>query len=130
MRADEKREQEQQDFLDKLWSQQWRTRMDPANGLYHLHCMVLALAEYWRKTSNGDPGQIGRLRWQTSTGDVMKQIEEFGRTPEEVAHLVYRFFERLLPEAFRNSEIQYTRQMVLEPEKLYGGKRAEDEVES
>jgi hypothetical protein len=126
-----KREMEQQEFLEGLE----RECSHDSDGDYLPDSTILHQAEllineilYELKTSKSswDIGTGGDLNGTTL---LIKQIDEFARTPEEAMVLKRRLLEKMIQYGFHDAEAAYLRQRVHQAKKLYNGHEAMDEVE-
>ena len=123
MQAAQKREQEQQKFLEKLHE----TAVTDDHGEYESGISVLKavhlLIEIIIEERNGDVETTNPYIIR-----ILDDINDFARVPEEAAVLKYRLLELLLKECFREAQSELLRIQVHEPKRLYAGHQATDEV--
>src|SRR5258708_7697444 len=127
MQAAEKREQEQQKFLEKLHE----TAVTDDHGEYESGISVLKavhlLIEIIIEERNGHV-EATNSRIILILTSVLDDINDFARVPEEAAVLKYRLLELLLKDCFREAQSELLKIQVHEPKRLYAGHQATDEV--
>lgn len=120
----QKREKEQADFLQDLHS---RVCHDP-EGEYLFDVAILNIARLMLRTVIEEINNCNRLanpeiRW------IVEDVNRFARTRAEAIILKHRLIGLLLISGFHGVDSEYLRQRVHEPERLYDGHQATDEVE-
>ena len=130
MEAWMKREGEQRDFLEELEKILVHDSEDDFLSDDKILERCQRLLELTVAEMRGDIAIVNRKDLSDSlVMQAIERIRTFTRTKEEGMSLRRQLIEKLIVAGFHDAESEYLRQRVHEPEKLYEGYRAMDEVD-
>ena len=133
MEAWQKREAEQQQFLEELHREIMDAvetateKMGESETQEYIH--LLKTADFLLRALIRQ-GQGRQKDWrEVFVNPFIEKIENFARTPEESKVLQERLLKKVLESGLTKIHGEYLHQSVHEPEKLYEGHKTMDEVE-
>ncbi len=124
----QKREFEQQEFLNKIAQDAYYAAADDDHDTFFLALAAeLARGLVARRTTARKVGTGDRLA-QSYAGRFTRAITEFSRTPEEAAKLLGLLLIRFANSGLSEINAAYLHQTISEPQRLYDGHGSMDEV--